>query len=63
MIEGRTTKMLFGQSRNGIPALFFVGENMRGCIAALEQRAPAVYNESSEGHPSGCACADCEIPF
>ena len=63
MIEGRATKMLFAQSRNGIPALFFVGENIRGCIAALEQRAPAVYKESSEGRSSHGADFDDDIPF
>lgn len=79
MIEGRAERILFGLSRNNVSALFFVGNNLRGCIAGLDKSAPRVYGaESSEGrsthgadfennqctgHPSGCACADCEIPF
>jgi len=47
MIEGRASRLLFQEDdatgRNEIPRLFFVGENLRGVIAGLETKPPAVY--------------------
>lgn len=46
MIEGKAARIGFGQSSN-IGALFFVGNNIRGCIAALDRSAPKVYTSES----------------
>jgi len=69
MIAKQATRLFFTEEddtgTNEIPRLFFVGENLRGVIAGLERKAPAVYRaESAPGvHPKDCRCADCEIPF
>lgn len=65
MIEGRAERILFGHSANGTSALFFVGSNLRGCIAALDKTAPRVYgqDESAGRSSHGADFDDDEIPF
>lgn len=79
MIEGRASRLLFQDEdptgRNEIPRLFFVGNDLRGVIAGLEKKSPAVYRATEETerkeygepfkpkHGAGCQCDDCEIPF
>lgn len=64
MIEGRAERMLFSVSRDNAPVLFFVGSNLRGCIAGLDKSATRVYGaESSVGRSTHGADFDDEISF
>ena len=67
MIDGRADRLLFGQSSN-VSALFFVGNNLRGCIAALDKTAPRVYGDETFASPhdpnfGGSGYEDDDIPF
>lgn len=44
-IAPHAKKMLFANSRNDVPALFFVGKNIRGCVAALKRDAASDGNQ------------------
>ncbi|AKU43046.1 DNA polymerase processivity factor [Rhodobacter phage RcTitan] len=50
LIADKASRFLFTEQdpsgRNEIPRLFFVGENLRGVVAGLENKAPAVYRDN-----------------
>lgn len=69
LIDGQATRLLFTDDhdkdgRNDIPRVYFVGENLRGVIAGLENKEAAVYSPNdAQPHGRDCQCPDCEIPF
>lgn len=52
LIADKASRFLFTEAdptgRNEIPRLFFVGENLRGVVAGLESKAPAVYRDKAD---------------
>ncbi|QXN71398.1 replicative clamp [Rhodobacter phage RcHartney] len=52
LIADKASRFLFTEQdpsgRNEIPRLFFVGENLRGVVAGLENKAPAVYRDNAD---------------
>jgi hypothetical protein len=72
LIADKASRFLFSEvdqtGRNEIPRLFFVGENLRGVVAGLENKAPAVYRGDEgqrppEDYRGSYYDNDDEIPF
>jgi hypothetical protein len=70
LIADKASRFLFTQDdntgRNEIPRLFFVGENLRGVVAGLESKAPAVYSATANYEQRSVGTyyeTDDEIPF
>lgn len=65
IIKDKAQRIAFGTDAKGTPLLRFIGDNIRGAIAALETAAPSVYGSEESGGRSthGGDFDDDEIPF